>query len=61
MTILNDLWEMIKNFALESGIAQFFTVDGGWKSAIMLAIAATIKGNLFMNSFLLLVLIGLLL
>ncbi len=39
MTILNDLWEMIKGFALESGIAQFFTVDGGWKSAIMLAIA----------------------
>ena len=39
MTILNDLWQMIKDFALESGIAQFFTVDGGWKSAIMLAIA----------------------
>ena len=39
MTILNDLWAMIKDFALESGIAQFFTVEGGWKSAIMLAIA----------------------
>ena len=39
MTILNDLWQMIKDFALESGIAQFFTVEGGWKSAIMLAIA----------------------
>ena len=34
-----DLWLMIKDFALESGIAQFFTVEGGWKSAIMLAIA----------------------
>ena len=39
MTILNDLWAMIRDFALESGIAQFFTVEGGWKSAIMLAIA----------------------
>ena len=24
---------------MESGIAQFFTVDGGWKNAIMIAIA----------------------
>ena len=34
-----ELWLMIKDFALESGIAQFFTADGGWKSAIMIAIA----------------------
>ena len=37
--MLNDLWLMIKDFALESGIAQFFTTDGGWKSLIMIAIA----------------------
>ena len=34
-----ELWLMIKDFALESGIAQFFTVDGGWKSLVMIAIA----------------------
>ena len=37
--MLNDLWLMIKDFALESGIAQFFTTEGGWKSLIMIAIA----------------------
>lgn len=37
--MLNDLGLMIKEFALESGIAQFFTTEGGWKSLIMIAIA----------------------
>ena len=50
MTILNDLWQMIKDFALESGIAQFFTVDGGWKSAIMLAIAVALTNSFCMFS-----------
>ena len=34
-----QLWTTIQNFAMESGIAQFFTADGGWKNAIMIAIA----------------------
>ena len=34
-----DLWETIRTFALESGIAQFFTAEGGWKNVIMIAIA----------------------
>jgi oxaloacetate decarboxylase beta subunit len=37
--LFGNLWETIKGFALESGIAQFFTADGGWKNIIMIAIA----------------------
>ena len=36
---MGQLWTTIVDFAMESGIAQFFTVDGGWKNAIMIAIA----------------------
>ena len=36
---MGELWTTIVDFAMESGIAQFFTAEGGWKSAIMLAIA----------------------
>ena len=36
---MGELWTTIVDFAMESGIAQFFTVDGGWKNAIMIAIA----------------------
>ena len=35
---MSEIWELIKKFALESGIAQFF-VEGGWKYLIMIAIA----------------------
>ena len=36
---MGELWTTIVDFAMESGIAQFFTAEGGWKSAIMIAIA----------------------
>ena len=36
---MGELWTTIVDFALESGIAQFFTTADGWKSAIMIAIA----------------------
>ena len=36
---MGELWTTIVDFAMESGIAQFFTTEGGWKSAIMIAIA----------------------
>ena len=36
--MFNDIWELLKEFAQNSGIAQFF-IDGGWKNAIMIAIA----------------------
>ena len=36
---MGELWRTIVDFALESGIAQFFTTADGWKSAIMIAIA----------------------
>ena len=35
---MGDIWNTIVDFAMESGIAQFFD-DGGWKNLIMLAIA----------------------
>ena len=36
-----EIWELIKNFALESGIAKFF-VEGGWKNLIMIALACVL-------------------
>ena len=36
---MGQLWTTIVDFAMDSGIAQFFTVEGGWKNAIMIAIA----------------------
>ena len=39
---MGELWTTIVDFAMESGIAQFFTTEGGWKSAIMLAIAVVL-------------------
>ena len=36
--MLQELWDVIVQFAQSSGIAQFFA-DGGWKNAIMIVIA----------------------
>ena len=36
-----EIWELIKNFALESGVAKFF-VEGGWKNLIMIALACVL-------------------
>ena len=36
--MLKDVWELLLEFAQNSGIAQFF-VEGGWKNIIMIAIA----------------------
>ena len=36
-----EIWELIKNFALESGIAKFF-VEGGWKNLIMIVLACVL-------------------
>ena len=36
--MFEKLWDLIKEFAMTSGIAGFFD-DGGWKNLIMIAIA----------------------
>lgn len=34
-----DILETLRNLALESGFAAFFTTDGGWKNLVMILIA----------------------
>ncbi len=38
---MSGIIEVLKDFALQSGVAQFF-VDGGWKSLVMIAIACVL-------------------
>ncbi|MCQ2797324.1 MAG: sodium ion-translocating decarboxylase subunit beta [Bacilli bacterium] len=38
---MGQIWETIKQFCLESGIAGFFA-DGGWKNLIMMALACVL-------------------
>ncbi len=38
---MSEIIEVLKGFALESGVAQFFA-EGGWKSLVMIAIACVL-------------------
>lgn len=38
---MNEIIEVLKDFALNSGIAQFF-VDGGWKNLVMIGVACVL-------------------
>ncbi len=38
---MTEIIEVLKGFALESGVAQFF-VEGGWKSLVMIAISCVL-------------------